>query len=137
MTSMRRTTAALVAAAIVAAAGCGGDDGGGSAGDFEGEQQQVAEVVDRLGSAARDGDVKTICEELITVELQRSVREAAGTSCAQEFTENIVSDETRFDVQEVEVDGTRATATVVDQADRRSEIAFQRVGDEWRIARIT
>jgi hypothetical protein len=136
MTFMKRTALALAAGATIALGGCGGGDDENNADQFEGDEQEVAQVVDRLGEAARGGDVKTICEELVTVELQRSVRQASGTSCGEEFTENVVSDETRFEVDDVTVQGQQATAKVTDQADRRSTIQFQRVEGDWRIARI-
>ncbi len=136
LTFFRKTVLGLVAGLALVLAGCGGDDGGSNADRFEGDEQQVAEVVDRLEEAARSSDVKTICEDLITVDLQRSVRQASGTSCGDEFTRNIVSDETRYEVGDVTVDGEQASAKVTDQADRESTIQFQRVDDDWRIARI-
>ena len=122
---------ALVALGV---AGCGGDD---KASDrFEGEEAEVAAVVDRLGESAREGDVKTICEELVTLDLQRSVREAAGTSCGQEFEENVVADDAKFDVESIEVKDDEATAVVVDQDKRKSTLFFGVEEGEWRIARI-
>lgn len=129
----------LVVSATLAFAGCGGGDDAdpkNNAGRFEGDERQVAEVVDQLGAAARDGDTTTICEDLVTVELQTSVREASGTSCAQEFEENIVSPETAFEVESIEVKSDEATAVVVDQEDRKSRLFMQRVQGDWRITRI-
>ena len=132
---MRRTAGAL--AVTLALAGCGGgDDGDGADDRAADEQAAVVAVVAELGAAAREGDTKRICEDLITIELQRSVRQASGTSCAKEFEENIVSDRTRFEVEAVQVQGSNASAAVVDQRSRRSTIVFQRVGSDWRIARI-
>lgn len=123
----------------LALGGCGGDDETdprNNAERFEGDERQVAEVVDRLGEAARGGDTKTICEDLVTVELQTSIREASGTSCAQEFEENIVSDETTFEVESIEVKSDDATAVVVDQQDRKSRLFMHREQGDWRITRI-
>ncbi len=129
----------LLACGALALGGCGGDDGGdpkNNAERFEGDERQVAEVVDRLGAAARDGDTKTICEDLVTVELQTSIREASGTSCAQEFEENIVSSETVFEVESIEVQKEAATAVVVDHELRKSRLFMQRADGAWRIVRI-
>lgn len=126
----------LVATALAAllVAGCGGDE---KASDrFEGEEAEVAAVVDRLGEAARAGDVATICEQLITVALQRSVRQASGTSCGDEFRENIVADDARFDVVSIEVTDDEATAVVTDQDERRSTLFLGVEEGQWRIARI-
>ena len=130
--SVKRAIAGTVL--TMAVAGCGGDE---KASDrFEGEEAEVAAVVDRLGEAARSGDVATICEDLVTVALQRSVRQAAGTSCGQEFEENVVADDAKFEVESVEVNDDEATAVVVDQDDRKSTLFLGVENGEWRIARI-
>jgi len=132
----KRTLA--IAAAGLLAAGCGGDDdeGDGNAARFEGPKAEVAAVVDRLGEAAREGDTKTICEEIVTRDLQTSVREASGKSCAAEFEANVVSDDTRYEINAIEVDGDEAVARVTDQEGRRSRLFFGRESDSWRISRI-
>ena len=129
----------LLACGALALGGCGGDDGGDAANNaerFEGDERAVAEVVDRLGAAAREGDTTTICEQLVTVELQTSIREASGTSCAQEFEENIVSGDTAYEVESIDVQNDQATATVVDQKDRKSRLFLARANGGWRITRI-
>lgn len=139
MRSIRRaaTLAALLAATAASACG-GGDDGGekSNAERFDGDEKEVAAVIDRLGEAAREGDTKTICEDLVTIQLQTSVRQASGSSCAEEFRKNLVTDNTSFEVKSVEVEGRQATAVVVDQKDRESTLSFSRVDGDWRIASI-
>ncbi len=139
MRSMRRgATLAAVLAAVMASACGGGDDGGqnSNADRFGAAEKEVAAVIDRLGEAARRGDTKTICEDLVTIQLQKSVRETSKSSCAEEFRKNLVTDDASFEVKSVEVTGRQATAVVVDQQDRESTLAFSRVGDDWRIANI-
>ena len=138
MNSMRKTMATALGAGAIAVGGCGGGDDEPNAERFEGQEGEVARVVDQLGDAARAGDVKSICEDLITRNLQISIRTAAGTSCAQEFEENIVSENTRFTIDDITVQegGRAATASVTDQEDRKSDLVLQREGDGWRIARI-
>ena len=129
-----RGTLAVVACAGVLAS-CGGDEGENEE-KFDGDKAEVAKVVDELGEAARNKDAKKICEDLLTENLQVSIRRAAGTSCAQEVGENIFSEDTEFRAEKVEVKGDTATAEVVDQRDQRSNLVFERDGDRWRIARI-
>lgn len=129
----------LAACAALALSGCGGGDEAdakNNAERFEGDERQVAEVVDRLGEAAREGDTATICEDLVTAELQTRIREASGTSCAQELEENIVSGETTFEVESIEVKSDDATAVVVDQEGRKSRLFMVRDQGDWRITRI-
>lgn len=125
---------------VVACAGmlaaCGGGDEGENEKKFDGDAAEVGKVVDELGAAARDKDAKKICEDLLTENLQISIRRAAGTSCAQEIGENIFSEDTEFRAEKIDVTGDTATAEVVDQNDQRSNLVFERAGDAWRIARI-
>ena len=134
---MSSKTMVVIAAGLLAMtlAACGGGDES-NAERFDGDKKQVAEVIDELGAAAREGDTKRICEDLITVDLQRSVRETAGTSCAQEFEENIVGDDTRYTVDTIDVIGSQANAKVTDQDDRKSAIALVKLDGDWRIASI-
>ena len=136
MRLIRRAAIGAAVAAAMAVTACGGGDDDSNADRYEGEEKKVAEVVDRLATAASEGDTKTICEDLVTAELQASVRETSGTSCAQEFEENVVAEDASFEVKSVDVRGEQATAVVVDQADRQSRLSFARVEGDWRIASI-
>jgi hypothetical protein len=129
----------LAACGALALAGCGGGDEPdpkNNAERFEGDERQVAELVDRLGEAAREGDTATICDDFLTAELQARIGEASGTSCAQELEENIVSGETTFAVESIEVESDDATAVVVDHEDRKSRLFLVRDQGDWRITRI-
>lgn len=126
-------------AAALVAAGCGGGDDepeGANASRFEGERAKVAQVVDDLQSAARDGDGDRICEELFTENLRISVQRASRRSCAEEVASNLETDEATFQVDGIELRRNSAVARVVDERDRRSSLVFLREGGDWRIARI-
>jgi hypothetical protein len=127
----------IAAVACAAALGaCGGGDDDTNESRFEGEEAEVAAVIDRLTTAAREEDAKTICEDLITENLQISIRRAAGTSCAAEVGENIFAEDAEFRAEDIAVTEDTATAEVVDQHEQRSNLLFERDGESWRIARI-
>lgn len=125
--------ALLVGALII---GCGGSGDDQDASPFGDAGDEVAAVVDDLGEAARAGDGDRICNTLFTSNLRISVARASGRTCRAEVGENIFSGDTRFNVGDVEINGDTATATVVDQRDRASNLVLSRDGDTWRIARI-
>jgi hypothetical protein len=132
---MSKRPALLLALAAAALIGCGSDDDPGSS-DFEGEEAEVAAVIDRLSDSARQGDGDTICNDLFTSNLRISIRRASGQPCSDEVTENIVDDDTKYTTEDVTVEGARATARVKDQKDRMTALLLEQVGGEWRIARI-
>src|SRR5918992_3921740 len=91
----------LVLAAL--AAGCGAS--ASSAGDFEGEEKRVADVVERLQSAGETGDAAEICNEVIAQELRDQFQEA-GANCEQELDEAIKdADDFELDVEDVTITG--------------------------------
>ena len=136
-----RRAAGIVAVGMACAAllgACGGDDDG--AGDnaerFDGERQRVAEVVDELQAAAREGNGERICDGLFTENLKISVQRASGRSCAEEVNANLEGSETTFEVVGIQLRGGSAVAQVRDENARRSSLVFLREGGDWRIARI-
>jgi hypothetical protein len=130
---MSRRPLLLLALSGAALLGCGSDE---SKPKFEGEKADVAAVIDKLGQAARDGDGATVCNDLFTSNLRISVRRASHRPCADEVTQNIVSKDTKYTVEDVSVIGANATAHVKDQEDRKSALLLQKSGNTWRIARI-
>jgi len=120
----------------VAIAGCGSDDKSSpAAGDSDSDK--VAAVIEDLGTSARDGDGDRICTELFTSNLRISVARASGTTCPKEVSANLFSADTTFDVTDIEINGDTATAKVVDQRDRASDLVlFSQDDGSWRIARI-
>lgn len=134
---MYQPAVALGASALVALSlsGCGAEDAANAAGDSGGDPD-VAQVVDRLAEASREGDGARICDELFTENLRISVERASGRECADEVVANVGVSDASYDLQNLTVDRNQATAVLKDQTDRRSRVLFQRVEGQWRIARI-
>ena len=129
---MRRSLALpLVLAAL--ASGCAGN--ASSAGDFQGEERQVADVVENLQSAGESGDAKAICDDILARSLSDQIK-AAGSTCEQELDKAIKdADDFDLEVEDVTVEGNRATAKVKGRdrgADRVRTFEFQREGSSWR-----
>jgi hypothetical protein len=127
---------ALLAVPLVLAAlasGCTGDSS--SAGEFEGEEKKVAEVVEDLQSAGEAGDAGTICDEVLARRLREQIQEA-GSSCEQEIEKAIKdADDFDLDVEDVTIQGNSATAKVrgQDQGEERvRDFEFVREGSDWR-----
>ena len=121
----------LVLAAL--AAGCGASTS--SAGDFEGEEQRVADVVEQLQSAGETGDAAEICDEVLARQL-RDEMQAAGANCEQELDKAIKdADDFELEVEDVTISGDSATAKVhgQDQGEERvRDFEFVREGNDWR-----
>ena len=128
---------AMIGAAL--AIGCGGDDdgGGGNADRYEGDERDVAAVVDDFAEAGRDGDGARVCEEVFAAALTRNVERESEQTCETEVEENLPEGEYELEADEIDVNGLSATADVTDQDDNRSVLHMVKTGDEWRILRIT
>jgi outer membrane murein-binding lipoprotein Lpp len=131
--SMIRPRASLLLVAAVLLSGCTGTPS--SAGDFEGEEKAVAEQVEKLQSAGETGDAKVICDEVLAEALREQIQ-AAGSTCEQEL-EKAITDADDFDleVDDVTIDGDRATATVTgksDGEDEQRDFTFVREANAWR-----
>lgn len=129
---MRRLSILLVAGALVA--GCG-EAQSTSAGDFEGEERAVAEVVENLQDAGERKEAARICRDLLSADLQAQLRQA-GSTCEREI-ERSIEDAEDFElvVEDVTVTGSTAQATVrrrAGEADRRTVFEFAKVGRSWR-----
>ena len=121
----------LVLAAL--AAGCGAS--ASSAGDFEGEERRVADVVEKLQSAGEAGDAAEICDEVLASELREEMQ-AAGANCEQELEKAIQdADDFELEVEDVTITGDTATARVRGREDDEEAVRtfeFAREGSGWR-----
>jgi hypothetical protein len=130
---MRRSLAVLPLLLAALAAGCTG--GASSAGDFQGEEQNVAEVVEDLQSAGETGDARAICEDILATSLSDQIK-AAGSTCEQEIEKAIEdADDFDLDVEDVTIQGDRATVKVKGGdggADEVRTFEFEREGASWR-----
>jgi hypothetical protein len=134
---MPRTLLAVPLLLAALASGCTG--GSSSAGGFEGEEKQVAEVVEELQSAGEAGDAGAICEDVLARQLREQIQEA-GASCEQEI-EQALKDADDFDleVEDVTIQGNSATAKVrgQDQGEERvRDFEFVREGSGWRASSL-
>ena len=131
---MRRL--ALLPLALVALAGCG--EGASSAGDFEGREREVAEVLEDLQETARSGDEQRVCRLLARSLLERL--EQRGLSCPRAVSAAL-DDADTFDltVRQVRVSGSTATARVAATSGEDAptdSVRLVREGANWRIASL-
>ena len=110
-----------------------------SAEDFTGEERAVAAAVESLESAARDSDSEAVCTRLLSERLL-STLERQGTEC-RSAVEDAFRDADALDlvVEDVTIDGTRATAEVTSAAgdnERTDTLALEKVGERWRISSL-
>jgi hypothetical protein len=130
---MLRPLLAVPLVLALLASGCAGSTS--SAGDFEGEEKKVAEVVEKLQSAGETGDAAEICDEVLAKELREQIQEA-GSTCEQELDKAIKdADDFELDVEDVTIQGNSATAKVKGRdegEDRVRDFEFVREGRDWR-----
>lgn len=130
---LRSLAVPLVAVAALALAGCGAARTSSSSSKFQGEQGQVAKVVDDLASAGRRKDAAKICSDLLAPSLVAQIR-SAGSDCEQEM-KKAIDDADDFDlqVQTVRVTGNRAQARVRQGKDGPlATFAFVKQNGGWR-----
>jgi len=106
-----------------------------SAGDFKGDEADVAQVVDDLQSAGQKADGEEICTKLLAKELADSLK-VGDSSCTDQMQEAI-QDVNDFDLEvtDVTVSGSTAQAKVR-QGDgddaKTATFEFAREGKTWR-----
>jgi hypothetical protein len=130
---MSRALFAVLLALAAIASGCGGS--ASSAGDFEGEEKRVADVVEQLQSAGETGDAAEICNEVLAKQLRDQIQEA-GANCEQELEKAIKdADDFELEVEDVTITGNSATAKVKGRdggEERVRDFEFVREGRDWR-----
>ena len=134
MVRMRYFGALLGIAFVI---GCGGDDDDTNADRYEGEEAEVAALVDDVAEAGRDGDGERICEQIFADPLAANIEKESKQSCATEVEENLPEDEYELEVDSVDVNGDEATAAVTDQDDNKSVLHVVKVDSDWRVLRVT
>jgi hypothetical protein len=137
-----RTKRVLCAVALSAAAfalGCGddGDDVNNNADNYDGTEAEVAQTVDDLANAARDGDGSEVCEDIFAPQLAENVEREAQQTCATEVEAKLPEGEYELEIDSLEVDGDAATVGVTDQTDQASVLHIERLDSDWRVVRVT
>jgi hypothetical protein len=102
---------------------------------FSGEDKRVAQVIEDLQTAGANGEAEEICSRISP--RSSSTGWARGASCAQELDDALAdADDFELDVEKVEVNGTRATATVSDSDGRAKAVQLVRERDGWRVSEL-
>lgn len=118
--------------------GCGGgDDGDDNQSRFDGDEADVAAVVDDFAQAGKDGDGDRVCDEIFAPPLAANISKESGHSCAAEVQQNLPEGKYELEATEIDVTDEEATARVVDEQDNRSVLHFVKIDDAWRIVRVT
>jgi hypothetical protein len=132
----------LIAIPLISAllAGCGDDEPvtpRQASPSISGGQRGVLETIDALQTASRKGDGETICGDIFTAKLARSVEAAAKRSCAEEVREELFSPKAEISVsRDIKVNGDEATATVREQNGRVSKLFMVRHEGRWQVDRV-
>ncbi len=131
-----RPAVAIVAALSLALSACGTQPTA-SESKFEGEQQEVAKVVDELAAAGVARDAERICTEILAKQLVAELKSAGG-DCVSEM-DRAIEDASDYDlrVKSVKVTGNRATAQVT-QGESGTVVTFSFVKEagEWRASAL-
>lgn len=124
--------------AVFALAGCGAAPRD-SAKDFKGDEQTVAQVVERLEKAARDDDPTFVCKRLLSPKLLAALRKQ-GTNCRTGVKEAFKdADSLDLTVDDVGIQGTSATAKVKYRSlsdDKTATLLLERDGTAWKISSL-
>jgi hypothetical protein len=134
---MLRALPAVLLALAALASGCAGS--ASSAGDFQGEERRVADVVEKIQSAGQTGDAREICEQVLAKRLRDQIADA-GSNCEQEIDKAIDdADDFELDVEAVTITGNTATAKVKGEdrgEERVRDFEFVREGSSWRATNL-
>ena len=133
---MRRSILVAASALLVAwpLAGCGEDED--PLEGFTGRDRAVAATVLAYGAAARAGDAKAVCDDI----LAREAKAPLGRECVPRMTMALRAvTQQGLDVVAVRFKGDTAIATVVTgagESPRSGPLALVEEGGLWRIARV-
>jgi len=130
MRSLPSSVAVLLAACTLG--GCAAAQPNASAGEFEGAERDVAQVIDDL-KASRDPE--EICSRIFADELASSL--AAGSRDCVDEVDAMVRDvgSTELDVEDVTITGTTARAQVR-QSGKTATFELARSGGGWQITSL-
>jgi len=126
---MRRLLALLLVPAL---AGCGAT---AATGDFEGAEREVAQTIADVQAAGQAGDEEKLCDELFAESLVQRLQ-AGSANCRAELAPALDdADGFELEVQDVTVQGARATARVQGNGGRGT-LTLVREGGRWRLAEL-
>jgi hypothetical protein len=124
---------------LIFVTGCGAAGNTDSTEDFTGEERAVAQVVEDLQRAGERGDSADICRDILAPALVRRLDQGA-TTCAAEMG-RAIDDADDFDlvVEDVNVTGTTAQATVrrrTGEGDQRTVVELAKAAGVWRATEL-
>jgi hypothetical protein len=132
-------TGALATAALAAGCAPSSQSSSNSTSKFQGDARLAAQAVEDLESAAKDDDDEKICTDLLARSLAGRLARS-GHTCAATVDEAISdADSLGMTVEQVTVDGDKATARVrldTGKTDRRTTIQLVRENRRWKIASL-
>jgi ketosteroid isomerase-like protein len=130
LAAVRRVLPIVLCAAALAGGGCGGDNA----------EDEVRATLDRFGEATRDKDYTALCEEIFAAQLVQQIA-SLGQPCEtvlRSGLENVQAP--TVDVQDVEVSGDEALATVRTSAEGQEpsedQVSLVREDGDWRIGSL-
>jgi hypothetical protein len=128
---------AVVLAAAAALAGCGGPDDVKHSPAVSNDQRAIFQAIDVLQTASREGDADKICNELFTKSLAKSIQKASKRTCQAEVRKTLTSPDAQLSAaRNIDIKGSRATATVRERDGSSSTVDFVKEANRWRIQRI-
>lgn len=132
---MRLLAATAVILPALTLAACSGQSAD-SAGDFEGAQKPVAELLEDVEDAARDDDAKRLCT-LLAPDLARQIGRGDARACVKRVDDALEdSDSGDIKVERVRIAGDQARAEIEQKRsgdDERVTVTLVRDGRVWRL----
>lgn len=122
--------------------GCGGSDTPDTGPDakpaaIRGEQRGVLDTVDALQHASRTSNGRTICADLFTPRLVRSIEVASDRRCATEVSKHLFKSADAISLgRNIEIRGRTASTVIREQNGNVSELRMLKGQGGWRIDRV-
>ena len=131
--NVRLLLAATLAVLATVAVGCGAPTS--STADFEGTEQDVAEVIENLQQAATDDAPERVCETILSPKLTSRLGDRCEDAVEAGFDD---ADTSELIVDSVRVTGNTARAQVFVGADeeRKELMTLEKDGDRWKITSL-
>jgi hypothetical protein len=143
MQPLRAVPSLAVVIAVAALAGCGGSDEPSPSVQkpshpVSGDERGILATVDALQAASRKGDGRTVCGDLFTPQLVRSVEASAKRSCAKEVRKRLFAPDAAISVgKDIKVTAGRGIAVIRESNGNISTLFLVKRNARWRIDGVT
>jgi hypothetical protein len=102
------------------------------------DERGILATVDALQTASRKGDGRTVCGDLFTARLVRSIEASTTRSCAKEVRMHLFAPDTTISVgKDIKVTADRGTAVISETSGNVSTLFLVKRDARWRIYRVT